>query len=80
MKGIAPKQKQICDFVIRYKIENDGNSPAIDEIAAELGISMTGVSQHINRMVIKGLVSNIPGKTRSLKVNKEMYDSLTKEE
>ena len=66
------RPQEIYDFIIDYKIANDGLSPSIREIATACNISSTSiVDYHIGKLVDAGKIemrSGIGKKVRGIKV------------
>ena len=59
------KQNEILNF-INKKIEEDGFSPSVREIATAVGLKSTSsVQYHINNLISKGLLSKKPNISRS---------------
>lgn len=45
------------DFIVKYKRENDGNSPGREEISQAIGLrSRSGVNEYLARLVALGLI------------------------
>ena len=64
------KQTEILEF-IQYKIENEGYSPSIREIAEKVNLKSTSsVHHHLNNLVEKGLLSKKANQPRTLTSNK----------
>ena len=64
------KQTEILEF-IQYKIENEGYSPSIREIAAKVNLKSTSsVHHHLNNLIEKGLLSKKANQPRTLTSNK----------
>ena len=64
------KQTEILEF-IQYKIENEGYSPSIREIAEKVNLKSTSsVHHHLNNLIEKGLLSKRANQPRTLTSNK----------
>ena len=64
------KQTEIFEF-IQYKIENEGYSPSIREIAEKVNLKSTSsVHHHLNNLIEKGLLSKKANQPRTLTSNK----------
>ena len=64
------KQTEILEF-IHYKIENEGYSPSIREIAEKVNLKSTSsVQHHLNNLIEKGLLSKKAKQSRTLTSNK----------
>ena len=64
------KQTEILEF-IQYKIENEGYSPSIREIAEKVNLKSTSsVHHHLNNLIEKGLLSKKANQPRTLTSNK----------
>ena len=64
------KQTEILEF-IQYKIENEGYSPSIREIAEKVNLKSTSsVHHHLNNLIEKGLLSKKAKQSRTLTSNK----------
>lgn len=62
--------KQIFDFIVRHKVDHDGNSPNFDEIASSCGISSRSVvSYNLRALENLGLIRLVHSKrARSIEV------------
>ena len=64
------KQTEILEF-IQYKIENEGYSPSIREIAEKVNLKSTSsVHHHLNNLIEKGLLSKKAKQPRTLTSSK----------
>ena len=64
------KQTEILEF-IQYKIENEGYSPSIREIAENVNLKSTSSVHHnLNNLIEKGLLSKKANQPRTLTSNK----------
>ena len=64
------KQTEILEFV-KYKVENEGYSPSIREIAEKVNLKSTSsVHHHLNNLIEKGLLSKKANQPRTLTSNK----------
>ena len=64
------KQNEILKF-IQHKIENEGYSPSIREIAEKVNLKSTSsVQYHLDNLIKKGLLSKKPNQSRTLTSNK----------
>ena len=64
------KQQEILQF-IQNKLENEGYSPSIREIAEEVNLKSTSsVQYHLNNLIEKGLLSKKAKQSRTLTSNK----------
>ena len=64
------KQNEILTF-IQHKIENEGYSPSIREIAEKVNLKSTSsVQYHLDNLIKKGLLSKKPNQSRTLTSNK----------
>lgn len=60
---------QVYRFIIRYKSENDGNSPSVRDICDALRINSTSVcSYHLRRLVQDGRIGMSKKSSRSIVV------------
>lgn len=61
---VLPENLQtIYDYIIEYKSQNDGNTPATKQIMAACGISSTSmVSRRVNELIEAGLIERGDGK------------------
>ena len=60
------KQTEILEF-IQYKIENEGYSPSIREIAEKVNLKSTSsVHHHLNNLIEKGLLSKKAKQPRTI--------------
>jgi len=54
----SPKQQQIFDFIVKFKIDHDGNSPSVREIAAGCGVTTPSVIKyHLSALENQGAIS-----------------------
>src|ERR1043166_4337596 len=68
MKDLTERQKQILEFIQR-KRESDGFTPTFREIAAHFGFSSPNAALcHVQALLAKGVLKNLPGRARALKV------------
>lgn len=58
---VPDKAGRILDFIIRYKLEHDGNAPSLQDISDGAGISKTVVKHHVGQMAKKGILRKNPG-------------------
>ena len=64
------KQTEILEF-IHHKIENEGYSPSIREIAEKVNLKSTSsVHHHLNNLIEKGLLTKKAKQSRTLTSNK----------
>ena len=63
------RQKQILDYVENY-ISKNGFSPTFQEIADGTGFPKDSVYSRVQQLSIKGHLSYIPGKQRTIRVVK----------
>jgi repressor LexA len=75
MKDLTERQKQILEF-IQQKQETDGLTPTFREIATHFRFSSANAAlAHVQALLAKGVLKNLPGRARSLKiVNRNMPD------
>lgn len=68
MIKLTKKQIALLNFIQDFTDEN-GISPTYREIMAGLELtSVSGVAEHIENLVEKGVIKKIPGATRSLEI------------
>ena len=68
MTELTRKQQQILDFILRRQ-EKEGAPPTFQEIADQFGFrSLNSVTEHLRLLRQKGVLSNEPGRARSLRV------------
>jgi repressor LexA len=66
MKALTERQKQILDF-IRQKRDAGGITPTRREIAAHFHFHSPNAAQaHVQALLAKGVLKNLPGRARSL--------------
>lgn len=66
MKAI---DKEVYDFIVRYKRCNDGLAPTLSEIRSTLRLSSNGVVRNsLARLDMEGLIVLIPNKAAGIKV------------
>ena len=66
------KQQEILQF-IQNKLENEGYSPSIREIAEEVNLKSTSsVQYHLNNLIEKGLLNKKANQSRTLTSNRFM--------
>ena len=65
---LTKKQTLIVDFINDY-MSNHGVSPTYREMMTGLGLSsVSAVAEHIDNLVVKGVIIKTPGAARSLEV------------
>ena len=65
---LTKKQLAVLDFLQDFA-EEKGYSPTYREIMSGLGLSsVSAVAEHINNLIDKGVLKNVPGAARSLEV------------
>lgn len=65
---ITKKQQAVLDFIEDFTEEN-GYSPSYREIQSGLELSsVSAVAEHIDNLVIKGVIKKVPGAARSLEI------------
>ncbi len=68
MKELTERQQQILGF-IQQKRDSDGFTPTFREIAAHFRFrSPTAALAHVQALLAKGFLKNLPGRARSLQV------------
>ncbi|MBI2050498.1 MAG: transcriptional repressor LexA [Parcubacteria group bacterium] len=71
MPALTKKQKQIYDYLKKY-IERKGYSPTFEEIRGHFGYSaLSGVQEHINNLVKKGVISKNRYNARGIEIQKK---------
>lgn len=69
--GMTPRQHDLMDFIDRYVAEN-GASPSFQEMQEALGLgSKSGVHRILERLTERNLINRLPGKSRSIVINRE---------
>jgi len=79
MVQLTPRQRQLLRLIADFRSERC-YSPTIAELALELGVSRSTVFEHISELRKKGLLSDSPGKARSLRptpASSELLDHCT---
>lgn len=69
MKGLAPRQVEVYEFIKKYSEEN-GYPPTYKEIGAKLICHSTFVMQIVKAMIRKGYLTMRPGEARTLRIVK----------
>ena len=65
---LTKKQLAVLDFLQDFT-EEKGYSPSYREIMAGLGLSsVSAVAEHIDNLILKGVLKKVPGAARSLEV------------
>ncbi|MBN1763678.1 MAG: repressor LexA [Sedimentisphaerales bacterium] len=67
--NLTPRQIQILCLIYSYR-GNSGCSPTLQELASHLQLSKVTVFEHVEALVVKGLLRRQANKTRSLILNK----------
>jgi len=68
MKELTAKQRQILEFIQR-KQESNGLAPTFREIATHFRFSSPNAAlAHVQALLAKGVLKNLPGRARSLQV------------
>jgi len=71
------KQIEILDY-INKKLEIDGQSPSVREIAAAVNLKSTSsVQHHLDNLIKKGLLSKRANLSRSISNNKKLFNFKT---
>ena len=67
MKELTERQRQILDFI--QQRQQDGPAPTLRDIAAHFRFSSPNAAQcHVQALLAKGFLKNLPGRARSLQV------------
>ncbi len=65
---LTRKQKEICDYILAYSVEN-ARSPTLDEIRIHFGLrSVATIHKHLKAMEQRGAIRRTPGRARALEV------------
>ena len=65
---LTKKQLAVLNFLEDFTEEN-GYSPSYREIMAGLGLSsVSAVAEHVDNLVVKGVLRKVPGAARSLEI------------
>jgi repressor LexA len=68
MKDLTDRQRQILEFIQRRQ-ETDGFTPTFREIAAHFRFSSPNAALcHVQALLAKGVLKNLPGRARALQV------------
>jgi repressor LexA len=67
MRRYTKKQKAVLEFVASYQREQ-GLSPTLEEIGAELGVTRVTAFQHVKSLEKKGAVRTTPLLSRSIEI------------
>lgn len=68
MRGVTKRQAEALGVIVEA-IEERGIAPTLREICAALGLASThAASQHLDRLVLKGLITRVPIISRGLQV------------
>jgi repressor LexA len=68
MKDLTDRQRQILEFIQRRQ-ETDGFTPTFREIAAHFRFSSPNAALcHVQALLAKGVLKNLPGRARALRV------------
>lgn len=56
------REQRIYQYIVRFKVENDGNSPTMRQIGGSVGVKSTSmIAFYLNRLEAAGLISRPPG-------------------
>lgn len=67
MKELTDRQRQILEFI--QQRQQDGPAPTLRDIAAHFRFSSPNAAQcHVQALLAKGVLKNLPGRARSLQV------------
>ena len=67
--AFTPIRKKIYEYIVRFKRQNNGNSPSIRQIADAFGLSVSIVHDHLGRLEAIGLIKRGPkGESRMINV------------
>jgi SOS-response transcriptional repressor LexA len=61
-------RERVYSFIVQYKIENNGDSPTVREIAQGISVGQTTVHHHINRLIGMKIIRRKPFKSRSIEI------------
>ena len=64
---ITARQREVLEHVRAY-IATHGYSPTYREIGGHLGIRINAVVGHLRALTLKGYVTQLPGKNRTLRL------------
>ena len=65
--NIPSTRDQVFDFLVRYKLAHDGNSPSLREIADACNIVLSGAHYHLTRLQLDNRI-RLGGKSRMIEV------------
>ena len=67
---LTPRSRNVYDFIVAFKQDNDGVSPSVSEIGAACDINSTSVTRyHLDCLVRLGMIEcEYAGKSRMIKV------------
>lgn len=69
MPFLTPILQEIYDYIVRFKGLNNGNSPAMRDIAEVFGLSTSVIHDHLGRLEAIGLIERGPkGESRMINV------------
>lgn len=76
---MSDREKAVYDYIVQYKLDNDGNSPAISDIMTAVGITTTSlVHYYLKQLMAKGYITVIDNKARSISVEGYEYRRVKK--
>jgi SOS-response transcriptional repressor LexA len=67
MKSLSKRQQDVYNCIEQYHAKN-GISPAMTDIAEELGLANSTIATYIENLRKKGRVTSLPGVPRSFKI------------
>ena len=63
---LSPKQKEVLEFIIWYRTQNDGASPTLREIGGAFGIVVGSIQTIFRGLVRKGFITHQKGVARKI--------------
>lgn len=66
---VSRSAEAVLNYIVKYKLENNGRSPSVREIMKGCGFRSTCVAHyHLGRLQSVGLIEREPNKSRSIRV------------
>ena len=62
---IAKRQAEILEFIIWYKGQNDGTSPALREICGAFNLTIGTIQTALQGLIEKGFIRHAKGQARA---------------
>jgi SOS-response transcriptional repressor LexA len=73
--GVLMTRAKILNYIKTFILKN-GYSPTYREISSQVGVALSGVAYHLNRLEADGCIEREPGVLRSIRVTSSLNTRL----